>query len=152
MSSLLVWLVPSGLLVIDGDGIENDLVALVVGFEVVGIVCCAADGRSLMHTVPETKWYPVGQVIPGSGLITIGTLAVVVMPILLLLLIVLLGNCANGGADGDEVVVRAGVSAADNKGGFTVFAIPHMCDSVVLITLRSGLLGSHDLLWFPVIL
>ena len=55
VSSLLVGLVPSGLLVVDGDGIENDLVALVVGFEVVGIVCCAADGRSLMHTVPETK-------------------------------------------------------------------------------------------------
>ena len=59
--------------------------------------------------------------------------------ILLLLLIVLLGNCANG----DEIVVRVGVAAADNKGGFTVFAIPHMPDSVVLIILRSGLLGSH---------
>ena len=138
VSSLLVGLVPSGLLVVDGDGIENDLVALVVGFEVVVIVCCAADGRSLMHTVPETKWYPVGQVPPGSGLVTIGTLAVV-MPVLLLLIIVLLGNCANG----DEIVVRVGVAAADNKGGFTVFAIPHMRDSVVLIILRSGLLGSH---------
>jgi hypothetical protein len=66
------------------------------------------------------------------------------MPVLLLLiLIVLLGNCANGAADGDEVVVRGGVGAADNKGEFTVFAIPHMRDSVVLTTLRSGLLGSH---------
>jgi hypothetical protein len=31
---------------------------------------------------------------------------------------------------------------ADSVGGFTVFA-PHMRDSVVLTTLRSGLLGSH---------
>ena len=72
------------------------------------------------------------------------------MPVLLLLLIVivLLGNCANGAADGDEVVVRGvgvwcGVAADNNKGEFTVFAIPHMRDSVVLTTLRSGLLGSH---------
>jgi hypothetical protein len=56
LSSLLVGLVSLSLLVVDGDGIENDLVALVVvDFEVVGIVCCTADGRSLMHTVPETK-------------------------------------------------------------------------------------------------
>lgn len=145
LSSLLVGLVSLRLLVADGGGIENDLVALVVviGFEVVGIVCRAVDGRSLMHTVPETKWYPVGHVPPGSGLSTIGTLVVVVMPVLLLLLIVLLGNCANGAADGDEIVVWGGVAAADNKGGFTVFAIPHMPDSVVLTTLRSGLLGSH---------
>ena len=72
-------------------------------------------------------------------MVTIGTLVAVVMPVLLLLIIVLLGNCANG----DEIVVRVGVAAADNKGGFTVFAIPHMRDSVVLIILRSGLLGSH---------
>ena len=76
-------------------------------------------------------------------MITIGTLVVVVMLVLLLLLIVLLGNCPNCAADGHEVVVRVCVAATDNKGGFTVFAIPHMRHSVVLITLRSGLLGSH---------
>jgi hypothetical protein len=32
---------------------------------------------------------------------------------------------------------------ADNEGGFIVFGIPHICDSVVLTTLRLGLLGSH---------
>ena len=41
---------------------------------------------------------------------------------------------------GDEVGCDA-----DNVdgGGFTVFAIPHILDSVVLTTLRLGLLGSH---------
>jgi hypothetical protein len=35
------------------------------------------------------------------------------------------------------------VAADDAKGGLTVFAIPHKRDSVVLTTLRLGLLGSH---------
>jgi hypothetical protein len=59
-----------------------------------------------------------------------------------LLLVVLLGNCAIGAAVGDEAVLL-GDAAGSNKGGFIVFAIPHMRDSVVLTTLRSGLLGSH---------
>jgi hypothetical protein len=42
-----------------------------------------------------------------------------------------LGNCANGATDGD-------------KGGFTVFEMPHMRASVVLTTLRAGLLGLHS--------
>src|SRR5919197_6781530 len=42
----------------------------------------------------------------------------------------------------DDTVDVCGV-AADAKGGFTVFGIPHICASVVLTTLRLGLLGSH---------
>jgi hypothetical protein len=33
--------------------------------------------------------------------------------------------------------------AVDNEGGFTVFGILQIVDSVVLTTLRLGLLGSH---------
>jgi hypothetical protein len=61
--------------------------------------------------------------------------------LLLLPLAVLLGNCADGAADSDEVIVCG--AADDNKGGFTVFGMPHMCASVVLTTFRLGLLGSH---------
>ncbi|MFL6342849.1 MAG: hypothetical protein ACJ72U_15055 [Nitrososphaeraceae archaeon] len=46
------------------------------------------------------------------------------------------------GDDDDTADVGSGV-AAYNEGGFTVFGIPHICDSVVLTTLRLGLLGSH---------
>jgi hypothetical protein len=51
-----------------------------------------------------------------------------------------------GGDDDDDNTadVGGGVAADDDtKGGFTVLAIPHICDSVVLTTLRLGLLGSH---------
>jgi len=51
--------------------------------------------------------------------------------------------CVDGGDDGDDTADVGGVTTDDAKGGFTVFAIPHMRDSVVLIILRSGLLGSH---------
>ena len=51
--------------------------------------------------------------------------------------------CCVDGDDDDDTPDVIGVTADDTKGGFTVFAIPHMRDSVVLITLRSGLLGSH---------
>ena len=51
--------------------------------------------------------------------------------------------CADGDDDDDDTADVDGIAADDAKGGFTVFAIPHMRDSVVLITLRSGLLGSH---------
>jgi hypothetical protein len=50
--------------------------------------------------------------------------------------------CCGGGDDDDTADVGGGV-AADNEGGFTVFGIPHIFDSVVLTTLRLGLLGSH---------
>ena len=39
----------------DGIGVKDLVALVVVGFEVVGIVCREVDGRSLMHTVPETK-------------------------------------------------------------------------------------------------
>jgi hypothetical protein len=45
--------------------------------------------------------------------------------------------------DDDTADVAAGVDADDNKDGFTVLEIPHIRASVVLTTLRSGLLGSH---------
>jgi hypothetical protein len=53
-----------------------------------------------------------------------------------------------GGDDDDDddntADVGGGVAADDDtKGGFTVLAIPHICDSVVLTTLRLGLVGSH---------
>ena len=57
--------------------------------------------------------------------------------------------CGDGsGDDGDEDDAAAddggvAVGDGDNKDGFTVFGIPHIRDSVVLITLRSGLLGLH---------
>jgi hypothetical protein len=44
------------------------------------------------------------------------------------------------GSGGDDIADVGGV--ADNE-GFTVLGIPHIRDSVVLTTLRSGLLGSH---------
>jgi hypothetical protein len=43
---------------------------------------------------------------------------------------------------GDDTADVNGVGAG-NEGGFTVFGIPHMRASVVLTTLRLGLLGSH---------
>jgi hypothetical protein len=57
--------------------------------------------------------------------------------------------CGDGsGDDGDEDDAAAddrgvAVGDGDNKDGFTVFGIPHIRDSVVLTTFRSGLLGSH---------
>jgi hypothetical protein len=48
------------------------------------------------------------------------------------------------GDDEDTADVLFGVGTADAKAGFTVFGIPHICDSVVLTTLRLGLLGSHN--------
>ena len=59
--SLLVELIPLCSLVVDGVGAENDLVVLVVagiagvGVGVVVFVGAAADGKSLIHTAPETK-------------------------------------------------------------------------------------------------
>jgi hypothetical protein len=51
------------------------------------------------------------------------------------------GDICVDGVDDDDTADVGGV--AENEGGFTVFAIPHSCDSVVLTTLRPGLLGSH---------
>jgi hypothetical protein len=48
----------------------------------------------------------------------------------------------DGGGDDNTADVGGGI-AADNEGGFTVFGIPQIVDSVVLTTLRLGLLGSH---------
>ena len=44
--------------------------------------------------------------------------------------------------DDDDTADVGGV-ADDNEGGFIVFGMPHICDSVVLTALRLGLLGSH---------
>jgi hypothetical protein len=56
--------------------------------------------------------------------------------------------CGGRGDDGDDddtadVGGGGGVADDDTKGGFTVFGIPHIRASVVLTTLRLGLLGSH---------
>jgi hypothetical protein len=51
--------------------------------------------------------------------------------------------CCVAADDDDDDTADVGGVAADAIGGFTVFAIPHKRDSVVLTTLRSGLLGSH---------
>jgi hypothetical protein len=48
-----------------------------------------------------------------------------------------------GGGDDDDDDDTADVGGADGNEGFTVLGIPHMRASVVLTTLRSGLLGSH---------
>jgi hypothetical protein len=42
----------------------------------------------------------------------------------------------------DDTADVGGV-ADDNEGGFTVFGIPHICDSVVLTIWRLGLLRSY---------
>jgi hypothetical protein len=123
--SFLVGLVWLGWLVAGDDEMGKGLVALVVvvGIEAAGIVCCCAvDGRSLIHTAPETKWYPCGHVPPGSDRSTIGTLVVVVAVTLLLLLPlpVFLDNCANGATD--EVVV-CGAAAEDASAGSIVLGI-----------------------------
>ena len=47
-------------------------------------------------------------------------------------------GCIGGGIDDTADVV-----GVDGDEGFTVLGIPHRRDSVVLTTLRSGLLGSH---------
>jgi hypothetical protein len=47
------------------------------------------------------------------------------------------------GDDDDDTADVGGVAADDAKGGFTVFGISHIRDSVVLTILRLGLLGSH---------
>jgi hypothetical protein len=44
---------------------------------------------------------------------------------------------------GDDDTADVGGVVDDNEGGFIVFGIPHICDSVVLTTLRLGLLGWH---------
>jgi hypothetical protein len=51
--------------------------------------------------------------------------------------------CCGGGGDDDDTADVGGGVAADNEGDFTVFGIPQIVDSVVLTTLRLGLLGSH---------
>ena len=51
--------------------------------------------------------------------------------------------CCGGGGDDNTADVGGGVADDDTKGGFTVFGIPHIRASVVLTTLRLGLLGSH---------
>jgi hypothetical protein len=51
---------------------------------------------------------------------------------------VVVGDGCIGGDDD-----TADVGGVDGNEGFTVLGIPHMRDSVVLTTLRSGLLGSH---------
>jgi hypothetical protein len=51
--------------------------------------------------------------------------------------------CCDGDIDDGSVDVGGVGAADDNKSGFTVFGIPHIRDSVVLTTLRPGLLGSH---------
>ena len=43
----------------------------------------------------------------------------------------------------DVTVDVFGVAAADAKGGFTVFGMPHIYASVVLTTFRFGFVGSH---------
>jgi hypothetical protein len=53
---------------------------------------------------------------------------------------------------GDDDTADAGGVADDNKGGFTVLGIPHTRASVVLTTLRPGLLGYTFLLLVEVIL
>jgi hypothetical protein len=66
------------------------------------------------------------------------------MPLLVLLLLpVFLDKCANGATDGDEVVVFGGGATDDASAGSTVLGIPHIRASVVLTTLRLGLLGLH---------
>jgi hypothetical protein len=49
--------------------------------------------------------------------------------------------CVDG--DDDDTADVGGVAIDDAKGGFTVFGIPHIRASVVLTTLRVGLLESH---------
>lgn len=51
--------------------------------------------------------------------------------------------CCDGDIDDDSADVGGVGAADDNKSGFTVFGIPYIRDSVVLTTLRPGLLGSH---------
>jgi hypothetical protein len=51
--------------------------------------------------------------------------------------------CAGDGGDEDDTADVGGVADDDAKAVFTVFGMPHMRASVVLTTLRLGLLGSH---------
>ena len=77
------------------------------------------------------------------GLLTVAIVAPVAPPvdceIAVLLLVVAICCCCYFVV----VVCFGGGVAADTKGGFTVLAIPHIRASVVLTTLRLGLLGSH---------
>jgi hypothetical protein len=95
------------------------------------------------------------------GLLTGAIAAPIVLPVdretvLLLLFVVVVCCCCFGGvvatlAIAGFVVVCCGgddddatdVGGVVDKEGFTVFGIPHMRASVVLTTLRLGLLGSH---------
>ena len=78
----------------EGNGIEKDLVTLVVG--IADVVCGTDCAISLIHTASETKWYPDGQVPPGSGRSTIGMLLLLLpLPVLL----VCCGNCDKGVGD-----------------------------------------------------
>src|SRR5919198_2174315 len=95
------------------------------------------------------------------GLLIAAIAAPVALPVdretvLLLLFVVVICCCCFGGVatlaiagcvvvcGGDDTAdVGGGAADDDNKGGFTVFVIPHIRDSVVLTTLRLGLLGLH---------
>ena len=81
---------------------------------VVAICCCCCFGRAA--TLPA---------------VVVGFVVVVVC-------------CGDDDDDDDTTADVGGGIAADNEGGFTVFGIPHIFDSVVLTTLRVGLLGSHN--------
>ena len=63
------------------------------------------------------------------------------MTLLLLLVVVAICCCCFGLLELDAAVVDTGVAVV--VGSFTVFGILHMRASVVLTTLRLGLLGSH---------
>jgi hypothetical protein len=83
-------------------------------------------------------------------LLTVAIVAPVAPPVdfeIAVLLLVVVGFvvvvCCGGGDDDDDTADVGGGVAADNEGDFTVFGIPQIFDSVVLTTLRLGLLGSH---------
>jgi hypothetical protein len=108
----------------DGDDIDNDLLlGLLTGAIIAPPVALPVDRETVLFVVVICCCRCFG------GVTTLAIAGCVFV-------------CCGG--DDDDTADVSGV-ADDSKGGFTVFGMPQMCASVVLTTLRPGLLGSHIL-------
>jgi hypothetical protein len=108
----------------DGDDIDNDLLlVLLTGAIIAPTVALPVDRETVLFVVVICCCRCFG------GVATLAIAGCVFV-------------CCGGD---DDVVADMGGIADDSKSGFTVFGIPQMCASVVLTTLRPGLLGSHIL-------
>jgi hypothetical protein len=111
----------------DGDADDALLVLVVVGWLTGAIIVPVGRERALVLLFEVFTCCCFGEVVRFVATVVDFVVAV----------------CCVDGNDDDDTADVGGVAVDDATGGFTVFGMPHMFDSVVLTTLRLGLLGSH---------